>query len=332
MAQEVFQTQLTQVADDGSEVIVYPINSKKEVITGEIPVSQEALEMPASYPEERLEETISKIKLYLQNLSNIASIARNVVDNPSENTNNLASTKATAALKLDIDNLNDALKQAQEALGTKTPIDHASEDKTYGGGTAEKYGHVRVSDKYTGFTEVDPVGAASDSVSASQKAVADTYKALNDAKAQKSHASTDGTFGISSDSLYGHTKLSDTYESAEDNSAAANGIAASQNALANAYKALNDAKSPNNHASQNTNYGIGTTLMYGHTKVSDTYKAVVENSAAANGVAASQNALGNAYKDIITITDELNSKKVIINASKPEQACLWGNVVGTYTI
>ena len=48
MAQEVFQTQLTQVADDGSEVIVYPINSKKEVITGEIPVSQEALEMPAS--------------------------------------------------------------------------------------------------------------------------------------------------------------------------------------------------------------------------------------------------------------------------------------------
>ena len=120
MAQEVFQTQLTQVADDGSEVIVYPINSKKEVITGEIPVSQEALEMPASYPEERLEETISKIKLYLQNLSNIASIARNVVDNPSDNTNNLASTKATAALKLDIDNLNDALKQAQEDINSNS--------------------------------------------------------------------------------------------------------------------------------------------------------------------------------------------------------------------
>lgn len=54
------------------------------------------------------------------------------------------------------------------------------------------------------------------------------------------------------------------------------------------------------HASGGTTYGIGTGSNYGHVKLSDTYNSKVSGGAAANGLAASQNALYNAYNTLNT--------------------------------
>ena len=59
-------------------------------------------------------------------------------------------------------------------------------------------------------------------------------------------------------------------------------------------------KAPKSHASTATTYGIGTASNYGHIKLSDTYSSKVSSAAAANGVGVSQNALYNAYSNILT--------------------------------
>lgn len=55
---------------------------------------------------------------------------------------------------------------------------------------------------------------------------------------------------------------------------------------------------PTNHAVANTTYGSGTATNYGHVKLSDNYATVDANADAAHGVAASQNAVANAYKNL----------------------------------
>lgn len=74
------------------------------------------------------------------------------------------------------------------------------------------------------------------------------------------------------------------------------------NALdAAAGKSLNDAlatKAPTSHASSATTYGRGSSSLYGHVKLSDTYKSAVSGGNAAGGVGASQNALYNVYDAI----------------------------------
>ena len=56
----------------------------------------------------------------------------------------------------------------------KAPTNHASEDTTYGAGTASTYGHVKLSDSYN--TETPK--SASESVGASQKALYEAYAEL----------------------------------------------------------------------------------------------------------------------------------------------------------
>lgn len=71
----------------------------------------------------------------------------------------------------------------------------------------------------------------------------------------------------------------------------AEGIAAEVARATNAEKT----KAPNNHASQNTTYGIGTTVNYGHVKLSDDTKST---SGANNGVAATPNMVNMLVKDV----------------------------------
>lgn len=54
-------------------------------------------------------------------------------------------------------------------------------------------------------------------------------------------------------------------------------------------------RAPKSHASTATTYGLGDASNYGHVKLSDTYSSKVSNGDAAHGLAASQNALYNAY-------------------------------------
>lgn len=68
-----------------------------------------------------------------------------------------------------------------------------------------------------------------------------------------------------------------------------------------AIKSLNDVlatKAPTSHASSATTYGRGSSSLYGHVKLSDTYKSAVSGGNAAGGVGASQNALFNVYDAI----------------------------------
>lgn len=59
---------------------------------------------------------------------------------------------------------------------SKAPTSHASADTTYGVGNADCYGHVKISDEYTCC-----VGAAADSIAASQLAVYCVYQAVQSA-------------------------------------------------------------------------------------------------------------------------------------------------------
>ena len=110
-------------------------------------------------------------------------------------------------------------------------------------------------------------------------------------RAPESHAATTNKYGQGNANNYGHVKLSDTYTTSVSGANAAGGVGASQNALYNAYAN----RAPINHATTATTYGMGTASNYGHVKLSDTYASKVTNGAAANGLAASQNALHNVY-------------------------------------
>lgn len=66
------------------------------------------------------------------------------------------------------------LDNIENELTNKAPIDHSSTTTTYGTGSIANYGHVKLSDSYTSSE-----GAASASVAASSKAVADAYAEIN---------------------------------------------------------------------------------------------------------------------------------------------------------
>lgn len=68
---------------------------------------------------------------------------------------------------------------------------------------------------------------------------------------------------------------------------------------------------PKSHASTATTYGLGNASNYGHVKLSDTYSSSVSGGNAAGGVAASQNALYNAYnalRNSIPVDDGLDAR------------------------
>lgn len=62
----------------------------------------------------------------------------------------------------------------QNDIESKAPISHATSEKTYGSGSEENYGHVKLSDEYS-----TSVGDASSGVVPSQKALFDAYSSLN---------------------------------------------------------------------------------------------------------------------------------------------------------
>lgn len=68
---------------------------------------------------------------------------------------------------------------ANEIKG-KAPISHSSTDRGYGGGTANEYGHVKLSDNYT-----SSAGTATSSIGASSYAVAKVYQELASAVAKR---------------------------------------------------------------------------------------------------------------------------------------------------
>jgi hypothetical protein len=120
-----------------------------------------------------------------------------------------------------------AVKAAYDLANGKAATNHASTATTYGIGNSSNYGHLKLSDA------TDSSSNTTGGIAATPAAVKAAYDLAN-GKAPTSHASTATTYGIGNSSNYGHTKLSDTYNSSVGD--ASNGLAASQKALYNVYK------------------------------------------------------------------------------------------------
>jgi hypothetical protein len=309
MTDQNYQIQLHQVDEQANAVPVYPVTTGDDVIVGEIP--EGILNLPGDDEDETAATALANIKKFLSNLKNVAGEVRNVVSDPEDNSAvNLATTQAVSAVKSTVDKLVTDIEEATKEIAKRAPIDHSSTDTTYGAATSTKYGHTKLSDSYASTTGT----AADNGIGASQKAVADAYTALDSAKAAKSHASTDTSYGAGSSIKYGHVKLSDAYKTAATDGAADNGLAASQKALNDAYQDLSNttteglaAKADTYHASAETTYGTGSSDLYGHLKVVDEYsdedKAKLRSSV--YGVSASAYALYAAYSSLLT---SINSK------------------------
>lgn len=122
-------------------------------------------------------------------------------------------------------------------LNTFAPKSHPSNTASvYGAGNASQYGHVKLSDKYTSSD-----GGASSSTGASSQAVYDAYRN----RAPINHASNQTTYGRGSSSVYGHVKLSNTYNSNPGD--ADSGMAASGKAVYDAYADLSYAINGSNN-------------------------------------------------------------------------------------
>ena len=300
MSRTITPLQMNIVGDDGEVKGQYSPETYAETVTTGSVKKSESLELPGTDPSETLTDTIAKVKLYLDNVSSIASEKREVVDSPDDNSGNIPSTRATASLKASLDAINAIVTKNKEDIATKAPIVHADAEKTYGGGTEDLYGHVKTTDKYVYTNEDETAPTAADSVAASPKAVADAYTTLDTGKAPVSHASTDTKYGSASLIDYGHVKASDTYKVAIEDGDAEHGVVASQKAVNDMYKDLSSnqetgivSRAPIMHADTARTYGAGTESLYGHVKISDNYdmENVETNGNAASGMAASLFAL-----------------------------------------
>lgn len=312
MSRTITPLQMNIVGDDGEVKGQYSPETYAETVTTGSVRKSESLELPGTDPSETLTDTIAKVKLYLDNVSSIASEKREVVDSPDDNSSNIPSTRATASLKASLDALNAIVTKNKEDIATKAPIAHANAEKTYGGGTEDLYGHVKTTDKYVYTNENETAPTAADSVAASPKAVADAYTTLDTAKAPVSHASTDTKYGSASLIDYGHVKASDTYKVAIEDGDAEHGVVASQKAVNDMYKDLSSnqetgivSRAPIMHADAARTYGAGTESLYGHVKISDNYNMenVETNGNAASGMAASLFALHRSNAALQAVVD-----------------------------
>lgn len=177
--------------------------------------------------------------------------------------------------------------------------------------------------------------------------ISNTLNDLVENKAPKSHASEDTTYGVGTSSSYGHVKTVEDYKVPDDS----DGVVVSQKAIVNMFNELSESNTPKSHASEDTTYGVGTSSLYGHLKIDDTYESPLENQ---SGVAASQKAVNDLYVSLnnrikniesVGLTSEVlqnlislyNSKPVPLTISdeQPESYCLWANTgspVGSETV
>ena len=140
-------------------------------------------------------------------------------------------------------NLSTKISTMDTAIDGKAPVDHASIYTTYGVATSGAYGHVKIVDNYMTVPQVTGPFAAS------TQAVVNAYTALNNNKAATNHASSELTYGVATNALYGHVKISDnlTTEPTGDGP-----WAASSSAVRTAYGLASTANSAASTA--NTNY------------------------------------------------------------------------------
>ena len=102
--------------------------------------------------------------------------------------------------------INEVLALAQG----KAPTSHASASTTYGVGTTQQYGHVKLCDSASAVTSACGVAATPSAVKSVADSLASYQSANNTAmagKAPTSHASASTTYGVGTTQQYGHVKV-----------------------------------------------------------------------------------------------------------------------------
>ena len=229
------QVKLRFEYDNGDTEYIYPITSVKDVEVGKL--SSGELSLPGNSDDEILETTLGNIRKYLENLSELARIARTMSDSVSlEDSDVLATSKAVATVEATLEEAQADIENIFKVqLPSKAPVDHSYTDTTYGAATSEKYGHVTLSDSYK--VEVEKKALV-----VTQKAVVTMYNDLMKVIKEKmpnAHADAiAATYGAGTSSMYGHVRLTDKYDSTTALTGTADdSLGASAYALCQAYQA-----------------------------------------------------------------------------------------------
>jgi hypothetical protein len=231
-------------------------------------------------------------------------------DDYTKDTTDTAMVPSQHGMKLlwdKISELNTTAWTGTGGIDSKAPIYHANTATTYGVGTTEKYGHLKVWDDYNADTQ-ESSGKAANAVAASSWAVKRCYDASISVMTGKltAHADERGTA-----SKYSHVALTDEYTSSKG--AASASIAPSSKALYDAYTAVTTALSTHSNTKS-------TASVYAHVALSDTYTSKVSNGAAANALGASQNALYNVYN---TFNTKMGTQIRFSDTQPTEKGILW---------
>lgn len=120
----------------------------------------------------------------------------------------------------------------------------------------------------------------------------DNLEAALPGKAPTNHASTETTYGVASDTEYGHVKTSTGITNSSGTISVAYGTTAGTACQGNDSR-LSDSRNPTAHAASTTTYGAGTASNYGHVKLSDSYTS--SGGAASASVGASSKAVYDSY-------------------------------------
>ena len=132
------------------------------------------------------------------------------------------------------DMYKDLSSNQETGIVSRAPIMHADAGRTYGAGTENLYGHVKISDNYD-MENVETKGNAASGMAASLFALHRSNAALQavvNTKLPSTHAAEKAT-----SEKFSHVKLTDAYETSQG--AAADGVGASSKALADSFAKLN---------------------------------------------------------------------------------------------
>lgn len=215
---------------------------------------------------------------------------------------------------------------------TKAPTNHAMSTDVYGLGTASKYGHVKTSNTYNA-TNADM------SVVATQKALYDAWRSLSDSviaqggvvegKAPISHLSSATTYGVGSETAYGHLKVNDNYNDAsqETEGKAANGVSASSWAVKRAYSSLKDYADTKLGSAHEGAKATGST--FSHVKLHDDWTTNGGN--ASTGIGASAYALYKEHDAMVALTSGLQNSVNSLNTALDQVNTRVQDVANSFT-
>lgn len=136
------------------------------------------------------------------------------------------------------------------------------------------------------YTQSQAVTTAQTAATNAQSAAEQATAAVA-AKAPINHADTGTTYGAATTTQYGHVRLSDDI-SADEGTATVPSMSAVNNLKTQVDELAEGGGNyaPINHASDETTYGVGTSSLFGHVKVSQEYGTTVGGNGVALGQAA----------------------------------------------